>query len=148
MMTPIKTYKVTATYRDFEPTVHEATSHIMALLQRFPDSDFIKYQHSGRDAFKDHVYAVRDGKVGQTPIASVLTVNVYEMPTPDHKMILWSHLDNGKWRLPHQIMTVEEIKALLDSTRQQIADQGRIVDDRLLSTVKMLERALEENEDE
>ena len=77
-------------------------------------------------------------------IASVLTVNVYEMPTPDHKMVLWSHLDNGKWRLPHQIMTVEEIKALLDSTRQQIADQGRIVDDRLLSTVKMLERALEE----
>ena len=94
------------------------------------------------------MYAVRDGKVGQTPIASVLTVNVYEMPTPDHKMVLWSHLDNGKWRLPHQIMTVEEIKALLDSTRQQIADQGRIVDDRLLSTVKMLERALEENDDE
>ena len=41
-------------------------------------------------------------------------------------------------------MSEEEIKALLDSTRQQIADQGRIVDDRLLSTVKMLERALEE----
>lgn len=44
--------------------------------------------------------------------------------------------------------TEEEIKALLDSTRQQIADQGRMVDDRLLRKVKMLERALEENEDE
>ena len=41
-------------------------------------------------------------------------------------------------------MSEEEIKALLDSTRQQIADQGRIVDDRLLRKVKMLERALEE----
>ena len=41
-------------------------------------------------------------------------------------------------------MTVEEIKALLASTRQQIADQGRIVDDRLLRKVKMLERALKE----
>ena len=89
-MNPIKTYKVAATYRDFETTVHEATSPREAIKQRFPDSDFIKYQHCGSDAFRDSVYAVRDGKVGegwrrlekvgQTPMAktSVLTVTVYE----------------------------------------------------------------------
>jgi hypothetical protein len=78
MMNPIKTYKIAATYRDFETTEHKAKSPYEALRQRFPDSDFIKYQHSGRDAFRDRVYAVRDGKVGQTPMASVLTITVYE----------------------------------------------------------------------
>ena len=78
MINPVKTYKIAATYRDFQTTEHKATSPYEAMLQRFPESDFIKYQHSGRDAFKDRVYAVRDGRVGQNPIAPVLTVTVYE----------------------------------------------------------------------
>lgn len=78
MINPVKTYKIAATYRDFQTTEHKATSPYEALEQRFPESDFIKYQHSGRDAFKDRVYAVRDGRVGQNPIAPVLTVTVYE----------------------------------------------------------------------
>ena len=78
MINPVKTYKIAATYRDFQTTEHKATSPYKALEQRFPESDFIKYQHSGRDAFKDRVYAVRDGRVGQNPIAPVLTVTVYE----------------------------------------------------------------------
>ena len=78
MINPVKTYKIAATYKDFQTTEHKATSPYEALEQRFPESDFIKYQHSGRDAFKDRVYAVRDGRVGQNPIAPVLTVTVYE----------------------------------------------------------------------
>ena len=78
MINPVKTYKIAATYRDFQTTEHKATSPYEAMLQRFPESDFIKYQHSGRDAFKDRVYAVRDGRVGENPIAPVLTVTVYE----------------------------------------------------------------------
>ena len=78
MINPVKTYKIAATYKDFQTTEHKATSPYEAMLQRFPESDFIKYQHSGRDAFKDRVYAVRGGRVGQNPIAPVLTVTVYE----------------------------------------------------------------------
>ena len=78
MINPVKTDKIAATYRDFQTTEHKATSPYEAMLQRFPESDFIKYQHSGRDAFKDRVYAVRDGRVGENPIAPVLTVTVYE----------------------------------------------------------------------
>ena len=78
MINPVKTYKIAATYRDFQTTEHKATSPYEAMLQRFPESDFIKYQHSGRDALKDRVYAVRDGRVGENPIAPVLTVTVYE----------------------------------------------------------------------
>ena len=75
MMNPIKTYKIAATYRDFETTEHKAKSPYEALKQRFPDSDFIKYQHSGRDAFRDRVYAVRDCA---DPVDGVLTITVYE----------------------------------------------------------------------
>ena len=75
MINPVKTYKIAATYRDFETTEHKATSPYEALEQRFPDSDFIKYQHSGRDAFRDRVYAVRDVS---DPVDGVITVTVYE----------------------------------------------------------------------
>tara|TARA_R100000951_G_scaffold88425_1_gene76443 strand:- start:398 stop:583 length:186 start_codon:yes stop_codon:yes gene_type:complete len=39
-------------------------------------------------------------------------------------------------------MSIEEMKALLEATRQKIAAQGRVVDDRLLSKERMLEQAV------
>lgn len=39
-------------------------------------------------------------------------------------------------------MNKQEIKDLLEATRVKIADQGRMVDDRLLSKEKMLEQQL------
>jgi len=39
-------------------------------------------------------------------------------------------------------MSIEELEALLEVTRQRIADQGRIVDSRLLDKEQMLVKAL------
>ena len=39
-------------------------------------------------------------------------------------------------------MSIEELEALLEVTRQRIADQGRIVDARLLDKEQMLVKAL------
>ena len=43
-------------------------------------------------------------------------------------------------------MSIKETEALLEATRQKIADQGRMVDDRLLSKERMLEKVLAEHE--
>jgi DNA-binding transcriptional MerR regulator len=43
-------------------------------------------------------------------------------------------------------MSIKETEALLEATRQKIADQGRMVDDRLLSKEIMLEKVLAEHE--
>jgi len=39
-------------------------------------------------------------------------------------------------------MSIKELEDLLEATRQRIADQGYIVDDRLLSKERMLEQAV------
>ena len=39
-------------------------------------------------------------------------------------------------------MSIEELEALLEVTRQRIADQGRIVDARLMEKERMLVKAL------
>ena len=39
-------------------------------------------------------------------------------------------------------MSIKEMEELLEATRQKLADQGRIVDSRLLSKEKMLEQAI------
>ena len=39
-------------------------------------------------------------------------------------------------------MSIEELEALLEVTRQRIADQGRIVDSRLMEKERMLVKAL------
>jgi len=39
-------------------------------------------------------------------------------------------------------MSIKEMEALLEATRQKIADQGRIVDARLLEKERMLEQAV------
>jgi len=44
-------------------------------------------------------------------------------------------------------MSIEELQALLEATRQRIADQGRIVDSRLLDKEQMLEKAILHYED-
>ena len=41
-----------------------------------------------------------------------------------------------------QYTFMQKLEALLEATRQKIADQGRIVDDRLLEKERMLEQAL------
>ena len=43
-------------------------------------------------------------------------------------------------------MSIKETEALLEATRQKSADQGRMVDDRLLSKEIMLEKVLAEHE--
>lgn len=40
------------------------------------------------------------------------------------------------------LMQTQELENLLETTRQRIADQGRIVDDRLLEKERMLEQAV------
>ena len=45
-------------------------------------------------------------------------------------------------KLGEQPMTIKELEDLLETTRQRIADQGRIVDSRLLSKERMLEQAV------
>jgi hypothetical protein len=45
-------------------------------------------------------------------------------------------------KLGERPMIIKELEALLEATRQKIADQGRIVDDRLLEKERMLEQAL------
>lgn len=44
-------------------------------------------------------------------------------------------------------MSIKELEALLEATRQRIADQGRIVDARLVSKEQMLEKAILHYED-
>ena len=39
-------------------------------------------------------------------------------------------------------MSIQELEAALEATRQRIADQGRIADARLLEKERMLEQAL------
>jgi len=39
-------------------------------------------------------------------------------------------------------MSIEELEEFLESTRQQIANQGRIADARLMEKERMLEQAL------
>jgi hypothetical protein len=39
-------------------------------------------------------------------------------------------------------MSIKELEATLETTRQRIADQGRIVDARLLEKERMLEQAV------
>lgn len=39
-------------------------------------------------------------------------------------------------------MSIKEIEALLEATRQKLAEQGRIVDARLLEKERMLEQAV------
>ena len=39
-------------------------------------------------------------------------------------------------------MSIKEMEVLLEATRQKIADQGRIVDARLLEKERMLEQAV------
>jgi hypothetical protein len=39
-------------------------------------------------------------------------------------------------------MSIKELEDLLEATRQKIADQGRIVDARLLEKERMLEQAV------
>jgi hypothetical protein len=45
-------------------------------------------------------------------------------------------------KLGEQPMTIKELEDLLESTRKKLADQGYIVDDRLLSKERMLEQAV------
>ena len=45
-------------------------------------------------------------------------------------------------KLGEQPMTIKELEDLLETTRQKLADQGYIVDDRLLSKERMLEQAV------
>jgi len=42
----------------------------------------------------------------------------------------------------NQTMSVQAIENLLEATRQQIAEQGRVVDGRLLEKERMLEQAV------
>tara|TARA_R110000822_G_scaffold16506_1_gene56038 strand:+ start:1479 stop:1658 length:180 start_codon:yes stop_codon:yes gene_type:complete len=39
-------------------------------------------------------------------------------------------------------MSIKEMEALLEATRQKLADQGRVVDARLLDKERMLEQAV------
>ena len=39
-------------------------------------------------------------------------------------------------------MSIQELEALLETTRQKIAEQGRIADARLLEKERMLEQAV------
>jgi len=45
-------------------------------------------------------------------------------------------------KLGERPMSIKELEDLLEATRQRIADQGYIVDDRLLSKERMLEQAV------
>ncbi len=45
-------------------------------------------------------------------------------------------------KLGEQPMTIKELEDLLETTRQQIADQGTTVDARLLEKERMLEQAV------
>ena len=45
-------------------------------------------------------------------------------------------------------MSEQELLALLSATRKKIAEQGRIVDARLMETERQILEALEENDDE
>jgi|FLMP01.1.fsa_nt_emb hypothetical protein len=45
-------------------------------------------------------------------------------------------------KLGEQPMTIKGLEDLLEATRQKIANQGYVVDDRLLSKERMLEQAV------
>lgn len=45
-------------------------------------------------------------------------------------------------KLGERPMSIKEMEALLEATRQKLAEQGRIVDARLLEKERMLEQAV------
>jgi hypothetical protein len=49
---------------------------------------------------------------------------------------------NFIFTLGERPMSIKEMEALLEATRQKLADQGRVVDARLLDKERMLEQAV------
>ena len=68
--TPVKEYRVWATDRDFETTIHKGKQHRAAIESRFPNADHISYQSTDRNHME---FFIKDSKEGS------LTVTVSEV---------------------------------------------------------------------